>query len=69
MSNTHKHKVPHLFWTEDGNLNLNIPRKLRWSCINRWRRHNYDRDEERASRSRQKRAESERDMRQQINDI
>lgn len=51
MSKTFKQKVRHIFYDKDGNLNLRVPFKLRWSYINKIRRHNFDRDLDRAERS------------------
>ena len=48
MSKTLKQKVRHIFYDKDGNLNLRVPFKLRWSYINKIRRHNFDRDLDRA---------------------
>lgn len=48
MSKTFKQKVRHIFYDKDGNLNLRVPIKLRWSYINKIRRHNFDYDEDRA---------------------
>ncbi len=48
MSKAFKHKVRHIFYDEDSNLNLRIPFKLRRSYINKIRRNNFDRDIDRA---------------------
>lgn len=43
MGKTLKQKIHHILYDKDGNLNLKIPLKLRWSYINKIRRHNYGR--------------------------
>lgn len=50
-------------------MNLKVPRKLRWSYFNKLRRHNFDRDLERAELADKRDKASLKEMRQQINDI
>ena len=61
MSKTLKQKVHHILYDEDGNLNLRVPFKLRWSYINKICRNNFDRDIDRAELAdkREKRARPE----------
>lgn len=66
MSNTFKQKIRHIFYNKDGELNLRIPLKLRWSYINKIRRHNYDRDEDRKLLSKCRDKISKTDMKHQI---
>lgn len=68
MSKTLKHKIHHIFRDENGKINLRLPLKLRWSYINRIRRHNFDCDLERAKRADKRDRENEIEMGQQIED-
>ena len=65
MSKTLKQKVRHIFYDKDGNLNLRVPFKLRWSYINKIRRHDLDRAELAGKREKASKA----DMERQINEI
>lgn len=69
MSKTFKQKVRHIFYDKDGKLNLRVPFKLRWSYINHIRRHNYDRDEDRAFLTKCKDKISKEEMRRQIKEL
>lgn len=69
MSKTLKQKVYHILFNKDGRMNLTVPRKLRWSYFNKLRRHNFDRDLERAELSDKRDKASLKEMRRQINDI
>lgn len=69
MSKTFKQKVRHIFYDKDGNLNLRVPIKLRWSYINKIRRHNFDYDEDRAQWVDAKYRASKADMRSQIKEL
>lgn len=69
MSKTFKQKVWHIIFDKDGRLNLKGPRKLRWSYINQIRRHNFDRDIDRAELANRRDMAHLKDMRQQIKDI
>lgn len=69
MSKTFKHKVRHIFYDKDGNLNLRVPIKLRWSYINKIRRHNFDYDEDRAQWVDTKDRTSKADMKNQIKEL
>lgn len=69
MSKTFKQKVRHIFYDKDGNLNLRIPFKLRWSYINKIRRNNFDRDIDRAELADKREKASKADMKRQINEI
>ena len=69
MSDTFLHKVYHIFFTKNGEVNLNIPIKLRWKWLNKCNRHNYEKDIDRASLASQRDKESRRDMQQQIKDL
>lgn len=66
MSKTFKQKVRHIFYDKDGNLNLRVPIKLRWSYINKIRRHNFDYAEDRAQWVDTKDRTSKADMKNQI---
>lgn len=57
------------FDDKDGNLNLRVPFKLRWSYINKIRRHNFDRDLDRAELAGKREKASKADMERQINEI
>lgn len=69
MSKTLKQKVRHIFYDKDGNINLRVPFKLRWSYINKIRRHNFDRDLDRAELTCKREKASKVDMEHQINEI
>lgn len=69
MSKTFKQKVRHIFYDKDGNLNLRVPIKLRWSYINKIRRHNFDYDEDRAQWVDTKDRTSKADMKNQIKEL
>lgn len=69
MGNTLKHKVRHIFYDEDGNLNLRIPFKLRWSYINKIRRHNLERDLDRAELADKREKAGKADMKRQITEL
>lgn len=69
MSKTFKQKVRHIFYNKDGKLNLRIPFKLRWSYINHIRRHNYDRDEDRALLAERRDKLNKADMKRQIKEL
>lgn len=69
MSKTLKQKVYHILFNQDGRMNLTVPRKLRWSYFNKLRRHNFDRDLERAELTDKRDKASLKEMQQQINDI
>lgn len=69
MSKTFKHKVRHIFYDKDGNLNLRVPIKLRWSYINKIRRHNFDYDEDRTQWVDTKDRASKADMKNQIKEL
>lgn len=69
MSKTFKQKVRHIFYDKDGNLNLRVPIKLRWSYINKIRRHNFDYDEDRTQWVDAKDRASKADMRSQIKEL
>lgn len=69
MSKTLKQKVRHIFYDKDDNLNLRVPFKLRWSYINKIRRHNFDRDLDRAELAGKREKASKADMERQINEI
>lgn len=69
MSKTLKHKVRHIFYDKDGNVNIRIPLKLRWSYINKIRRHNFDYALDRAELSNRRENASKVDMKHQIKDI
>lgn len=69
MSKTLKHKVRHIFYGRDGKINLRVPFKLRWSYINKIRRHNFDRDLDRAELADKREKASKADMKHQIEGI
>lgn len=69
MSKTLKHKVRHIFYGKDGKLNLRVPFKLRWSYINKIRRHNYDRDIDRAALADRRDKASKVEMNRQIDEL
>ncbi len=69
MSKTLKQKVDHIFYKKDGTPNLRVPFKLRWSFINRLRRQNFDRAEERALLSLRRDKMSKADMKRQIKEL
>lgn len=69
MSKTFKQKVRHIFYDKDGNLNLRVPIKLRWSYINKIRRHNFDYVEDRAQWVDTKDRTSKADMKNQIKEL
>lgn len=69
MSKTLKHKVRHIFYGRDGKINLRVPFKLRWSYINKIRRHNFDRDIDRAEIADKRDKASKADMNRQIDDL
>ena len=69
MSKTFKQKVRHIFYDKDGNLNLRVPIKLRWSYINKIRRHNFDYDKDRAQLVDTKDRASKADMKNQIKEL
>lgn len=69
MNKTFKQKVRHIFSDKDGNLNLRIPFKLRWSYINKIRRHNFDRNLDRAELADKREKASNADMKRQIEEI
>lgn len=69
MSKTFKQKVRHIFYDKDGNLNLRIPFKLRWSYINKIRRHNLERGLDRAALAGKREKASKTDMNRQINEL
>lgn len=69
MSKTVKQKVYHILYDEDGNLNLRVPFKLRWSYINKIRRHNLERDLDRAELAGKREKAGKADMKRQINEI
>lgn len=69
MSKTFKQKVRHIFYDKDGNLNLRVPIKLRWSYINKIRRHNFDYDEDRTQWVDTKDRASKVDMKNQIKEL
>lgn len=69
MSKTFKQKVRHIFYDEDGNLNLRVPFKLRWSYINKIRRHNFERDLDRAELADKREKASNADMKRQIKEL
>lgn len=69
MSKTFKQKVRHIFYDKDGNLNLRVPIKLRWSYINKIRRHNFDYDEDRTQWVDTKDRASKADMKNQIKEL
>lgn len=69
MSKTLKQKVRHIFYDKDGNLNLRVPFKLRWSYINKIRRHNLERDLDRAELAGKREKAGKADMERQINEI
>lgn len=69
MGKTLKQKIRHILYDEDGNLNLKIPLRLRWSYINKIRRHNYDRDLDRAELADRREKVSNADMNNQINEL
>lgn len=69
MSKTLKHKVRHIFYGKDGKLNLRVPFKLRWSYINKIRRHNFDRAEDRVLLTKTLDKISKVDMKRQIKEL
>lgn len=69
MSKTFKQKVRHILYDEDGNLNLRVPFKLRWSYINKIRRHNFERDLDRAELADKREKASNADMKRQIKEL
>lgn len=69
MSKTLKQKIRHILYDEDGKLNLKVPLKLRWSYINKIRRHNYDRDLDRAGLADRREQARNADMNNQINEL
>lgn len=69
MGNTLKHKVRHIFYDKDGKLNLRVPFKLRWSYINKIRRHNLERDLDRAELAGKREKAGKADIKRQINEI
>mgnify|MGYP001109262298 CR=1 FL=1 len=69
MSKTLKQKVRHILYDKDGNLNLRVPFKLRWSYINKIRRHNLDRDLDRTELAGKRDKSSKADMKRQIENI
>lgn len=69
MSKTFKQKVRHIFYDKDGNLNLRVPFKLRWSYINKIRRHNLERGLDRAELAGKREKASKTDMNRQINEL
>ncbi len=69
MGKTLKQKVYHILFNKDGKMNLKVPRKLRWGYFNKLRRHDFDRDLERAELVDKRDKASLKEMRQQINDI
>lgn len=69
MSKTFKHKVRHIFYDKAGNINLRVPFKLRWSYINKIRRHNLERDLDRAELADKQEKASKADMKRQLKDI
>ena len=69
MSKTVKQKVYHILYDEDGNLNLRVPFKLSWSYINKIRRHNLERDLDRAELAGKREKAGKADMKRQINEI
>ncbi len=69
MSKTFKQKVRHIFYDTDGKLNLRVPFKLRWSYINKLRRHNYDRHIDRAELAEKRDKANKTDMKRQIEDM
>ena len=64
MGKTLKQKVYHILFNKDGKMNLKVPRKLRWSYFNKLRRHNFDRDLERAELADKRDKASLKEMRQ-----
>ncbi len=69
MSNTFKHKVRHIFYDENGKINLKVPFKLRWSYIRKVWRHNFDYDIDRALLVNRKDKINKADMKHQIKDL
>lgn len=69
MSKTLKHKVRHIFYGKDGKLNLRVPFKLRWSYINKIRRHNLERAEDRALLTKRLDKINKADMKHQIKEL
>ena len=69
MSRTFKHKVCHIFYNKHGKINLRVPSKLRWSYINKVRRHNYDRDIDRAKLTKYRDKANIIDMERQIKEL
>lgn len=69
MSRTFKQKVHHILYNKDGKPNLRIPLKQRWSYINKVRRNNYDRDEDRRLLLKHRDKISRTDMKQQIKEL
>lgn len=69
MSKTFKHKVRHILYDEDGNLNLRVPFKLRWNYINKIRRHNLERGLDRAELAGKREKAGKVDMKRQINEL
>lgn len=69
MSKTFKHKVHHIYYDKDGNLNIKLPLKLRWSYINKIRRHNLDYDLDRAELARKRNKANLKEMKRQIKQL
>lgn len=69
MSKTLKHKVRHIFYDNNGKLNLKLPFKLRWSYINKIRRHNFDYDIDRAILSEKRDKANKKDMNHQLEEL
>lgn len=69
MSKTLKQKVHHILYDEEGNLNLRVSFKLRWSYINKIRRHNLERDLDRAELAGKREKAGKADMKRQINEL
>lgn len=69
MSKTLKQKIRHIFYTEDGKINLKVPLKLRWSYINKLRRHNFDYDLDRAELVEKRNKANKSDMKQQLENL
>lgn len=69
MSKTFKQKVRHIFYDEDDQPNIQIPLKLRWSYINKIRRHNFDYALDRAELAGKREKASKADMKRQINEL
>lgn len=69
MSKTFKQKVHHILYDEDGNLNLCVSFKLRWSYINKIRRHNLERDLDRAGLAGKREKVGKADMKHQLKEL